>query len=734
MTPAETTPVQLLDAAVSGIRDGRDAANRPEERQESSANQPSPDSEAALLAFAYVEYQRLCLRGQPPDVQEWCAQFPFPSSCRSVLQKSLEMEIKLAPFLERFASAPGSWDESIDWPQEGEERAGFTILRELGRGGFARVYLATEASTGDRLVVLKCSLLGDAEARTMGRLSHPGIVSIFSARREERSGLCFVCMPYLGSATLEDVLDRVRKTADSPPRRAAFLLDVIRSRAQPEDPPPPLADARLQQGSYADGIIHLAVQLAETLAFLHQRGVRHCDLKPSNVLLDQSGKPLLLDFNLSDSEREAAVPVGGTLRYMAPEQLRAYLDQRKDGMDGRADLYALGVMVYELLAGDHPCGRLPANSAGPRLAESLQERLNARFRSFRNICPELERPVARVLDRCLAVENTDRPRSAADLATELRRQFTPARRLHRWLAARRRGVIAVLSVLVVSVAILAYTWALTPPYSQREYDLGRTAYHAGDYDAAERHFDRAVRAELNDERFRFARGCARLQQSKYLPTNPAKFDLILEDLTVLEDGPTDPRTLAVHAYVRLRKQECSEAIKMYNQLYNSGYRPVMVLNNRGYGYMSTSQWEDAQRDLENAVQLDPHSQAVRYNRALIALRMRVQRKTLSLPSHALEDIEQALQLGPTTAALSRDAAIFYAQAAQDEPDPAHFEHALSHLHQAIAAGVSPAQFTLSSSLTEALKRPEFAALINSHPPQRSSHPELRLIDPVDLWE
>lgn len=728
--PAETSLHKLPDHVDSGISEDRDAATL----SDSSVSQPSPESEAALLAFAYAEYQRRCLEGQAPDVKEWCAQFPFPSSCRSVLRKSLEMEIKLAPFLERLAFAPSSGDETLDWPQEGEQRAGFTILRELARGGFARVYLATEASTGDRLVVLKCSLLGDAEARTMGRLSHPGIVPILSAPREDDSGLCFVCMPYLGNATLEAVLDRVRKTAGSPPSRATFLLDVIRSRAQPEDPPPPPADMQLQQGSYVDGIIHLAVQLAETLAFLHLHGVSHRDLKPSNVLLDPTARPLLLDFNLSDSEREAAVPVGGTLRYMAPEQLRAYLDQRKDGMDERADLYALAVMVYELLSGEHPCGHMPANSVGPGLAQALLDRQSLGFRSFRDLCPSLERPVAAILDRCLAVESADRPRSAAELAIDLKRQFTRVRRIRRWLGARRRSVLAALSLLVVTLAVLAYTWAVTAPYSQREYDLGRIAYHAGDYNAAEAHFDRAFRAEPKNLRFRFARGCARLQQSKYLPNDQVRFDPILEDLTSTEEGPADPRTLAVHAYIQLRSQMYDEAIKKYKYLYRLGYRPVMVLNNRGRGYMGIPDWKNARSDLEKAVKLDPHNQSVRYNRAFIALNMRLQGITQSLPMHAREDMEQALHLGAATPGLYRDAAMLYAQAENDNPQQAHFKDALLSLRQAIAAGEPPGQFSRFASLRESLQQPEFAALVNSHPPQPTPQPDLHLMDPVDLSE
>jgi hypothetical protein len=89
-------------------------------------------------------------------------------------------------------------------------------------------------------------------------------------------------------------------------------------------------------------------------------------------------------------------------------------------------------------------------------------------------------------------------------------------------------------------------------------------------------------------------------------------------------------------------------------------------------------------------------------------------------------------VGPTTSALYRDAAALYALAAPDDPHEARFEQALSYLRQALATGEHPTHFKLFRSLTEALKRPEFAALINAQQAQASPQPELRLIDLVEL--
>lgn len=735
MTPAESFPPEVHETANPGAVDATGRPKHPKRGQFAArkrpqpADRPQPVEKSALVLWAYVQYQRLREQGKPPDIHQWCAGFP---TCRSALRQVLEAEAFAGAYLDRRCPPPSSGDVSINWPSEGEQRADFTIIRELARGGLARVYLATEASTGGRLVVLKCSLYGDAEARTMGRLAHPHIVPILSARLDERSGLSMVCMPYLGSATLEDVLDHWTSAGPSPPSKASFVLDVIRFRTQPEDPPTPSLNPCLLHGSYTDGVIHLAAQLAETLAFLHQNGVSHRDLKPSNVLLDPSGKPLLLDFNLSESEREVAVPLGGTLRYMAPEQIRAFLDQRKDGMDERVDMYALGVMVYELLGGIHPCASLLAQPFHPSQAQALLADLKAGFRPFREICPELERPVASVLDRCVAFDATDRMGNATALTAALKRQFTPARRLRRWLAARRRWLLTTTGLLFLAIAVLAYAWAVTPPYSQRQYDRGRIAYHAGDFDKAEAHFDRALRAEPNTVRFRYARGCARLQQSKYLPPDQVRFDPILDDLTFTERGAADVRTLAVHAYAQLRNQKYDAAIKKYNLIHRSGYRPLMVLNNRAYAYFNTGRYREAQSDLDKAVQIDPHCQAAHYNRARIAIRMRVQGKTQTIPAQALEDMEQALQLGPKTSALYRDAAMLYALAAGDDLHHSHFERALSYLRQAVAAGEPPARFDPFPSLAEAFKQPEFELLLSCHLPQTSLQPDLRLIDPVDL--
>jgi DNA-directed RNA polymerase specialized sigma24 family protein len=255
--------------------------------------------------------------------------------------------------------------EPTPWPVPGEVFLGFELVRELGRGGFSRVFLAREPALGRRWVAVNVSQLGDTEAAILGRVPHPNIVPVHSADVDEGSGLAAVCMPYLGRATLADVCARVAGRTTLP-RRARFLLDAVQEAAPPggeEEPAPP--DPALRRGDYAAGVLHLGAQVAEALAFIHGRGIYHRDLKPSNVLLTPGGRPMLLDFNLSFDERRGGGWLGGTLPYMPPEELRAITAPGGAAIDARSDLYALGVILYQLLAGRHPFGVLPPDG-GPR--------------------------------------------------------------------------------------------------------------------------------------------------------------------------------------------------------------------------------------------------------------------------------------------------------------------------------------------------------------------------------
>jgi serine/threonine protein kinase len=691
---------------------------------------------------ALEEYYALEEAGQRPGLQSFCNRHP---ECGDGLRRLLELDYN-AEQVQYLLSR----EDSILWPKVGEQRGDWIILRALGTGRFSRVYLAAEESTGGRHVVVKFSYLDGAEARTLGRLSHPHIVPILSARLEKETALTVVCMPYLGHTTLEHVCDRHWRPGHPRPARAAEILDVVRSSAGPEDRPDTPPHPLLGQGSYTDGVVHLAIALADTLAFVHARGVLHRDLKPSNVLLDPSGKPLLLDFNLSISEQEPGVPPGGTPHYMAPEQLRAFLDRRLPVLDARDDLFSLGVMIYELLTGELPCGPLPSGLSTVEQARFLLERVQGGVRPLRDRCPGLERPVAAVLDRCLALDPANRPSSAAELAAQLRRQFHPVRRMRRWMAARPRTVLVTLALLLLASASAGFAWSLVPPYGERRYAAGVRAYHEGRFDEAETCFTEALESEPTNSRYRFARGCTRLKQSKFLLGPSDKLDQACTDLLPYSSR-LDDQALAVYAYVASRRQKPTDAIRWYNNLEKVGYRPLMVRNNRAFNYLMAHKYAEASLDLQEAERLGSECQAVYYNRAMLELILWSERSRPLLSPQAIDDIERALTLGPATWALHRDAARLYASAARDvargmpvsidvpivaalqmrSREPL-IERAIAHLREAVAEGQTPTALTIDHYFQLDLRHhPSFIELTRI--PRRSQvYLELRLLDPIDL--
>src|SRR5207253_726216 len=112
--------------------------------------------------------------------------------------------------------------------------------------------------------------------------------------------------------------------------------------------------------------------LAEAIGHAHRRNVLHRDIKPSNVLLSGDGEPMLLDFNLSRTALNggAAAAIGGTVAYMAPEHLRAVASRDPADarlVDGRADIYALGMVLYEILAGAMPFDHMASGASTPAL-------------------------------------------------------------------------------------------------------------------------------------------------------------------------------------------------------------------------------------------------------------------------------------------------------------------------------------------------------------------------------
>ena len=289
---------------------------------------------------------------QPPDrrdafLADSCA---GDEALRREVASLLASHARAADFIEEPAQTVTSLDAGqygADAALVGNQIGQYRIERVLGEGGMGVVYLAEDVRLG-RTVALKAlapKFTGDAarrerlrrEARAAASLSHPGIATVYAL--EEFDGQIFIAGEYVPGETLREELSRG-----------------------------PLSAMRT---------LETALGLARALAAAHDRGIVHRDLKPENIVRTGSGDVKILDFGLArfrDTPKSLAHltddgMILGTPAYMSPEQIRG------TAVDGRSDLFSLGIVLYELVAGQHPfAGSDPASTIA-RILESEPARL-----------------------------------------------------------------------------------------------------------------------------------------------------------------------------------------------------------------------------------------------------------------------------------------------------------------------------------------------------------------------
>jgi serine/threonine protein kinase len=569
-----------------------------------------------LLNLAIEEYRFLRSQSGEIDLREHCQRFGcFGSSIEKSVLRQLETEKYLAdhPELLGIFSSP-------EWPEIGDDLGGFIVLDELGRGGVSRVYLCHECEIGNREVVVKATPLKGEEASTLGRLDHPNIIPIHSTGTIVERNLNFICMPYRGRSTLVDLLDVSFR--DGVPRDGRVLLAAAQRWCTP--------DANLRQStwrrvlghihaqSYFDCVLHLGLQLAAALEHAHSEGILHGDLKPSNVLLTEDGRPLLLDFNLSRHAFESLELRGGTLPYMPPEHLEqiANLPNRTQGQsedaDPRSDIFSFGAVMFELLTGSTPVNVKDAHADPPTTARQLLNRFATTKCSIRQSNPWVSRRLEDLILRCLAVSPNERPATMGLVIEELRRECTYLAAIQRKVKSRPKTFTTVTAAVVIAVSTMLGYWFTRPPRFESSYRQGLSSLSAGDFKNAVGHLQRSLN-------YNPAFRPAKVELARAL-LHDGEIDAAIQELGQLVKDRQDVHSMALMGYCFNLINSPIPAIYWYQEALKGGIQSAAVHNNLGASYLAaplrlplSQRISEPESHLLSALQLAPGSDVITLN-------------------------------------------------------------------------------------------------------------------------
>jgi serine/threonine protein kinase len=471
-------------------------------------------TDSRVVSLIYEEFCLMEEGGRVPDVESFCGRYPrWKDSLTAQLQ-----------YHRLFSQAAGARPVSPQFPNAGDCFEEFQLVSLLGRGGTSRVFLARDLSLGGKQVVLKVSHDRGDEPKVHGRLDHPHIVPANSVAFQPDKHLRGLSMPYHPGLALDVVMSRLYSSGR--PRKAIEIWHVLVdgsaksliSSADPQKEALLAAEMRRAgprgdgwegfpaSGTFAQGAAWLAMIVARALHYAHGMGTYHRDVKPGNILLTLRHGPELFDFNLSESPHSAHQAQeaihGGTLPYMAPEQIEAFLNPQLWGKVGaQADVYSLGLVLRELLTGQMP--ELPEQKLAPaRAMRQVLDRRAALDTGIRWIDPKIPHALESIVAKSLSIAPKDRYGNAEALAKDLERFLrhepllqadnrSRREKLANW-GIRKRWFLLGIAMCVLALAVAArrpIIDRLTPPVESlpRFQDAVRLVNaEEADYKAADR--------------------------------------------------------------------------------------------------------------------------------------------------------------------------------------------------------------------------------------------------------
>lgn len=482
-------------------------------------NETSDSEEVPLVERIAEEILKRQRAGDKPSVEEYCLAYPeHADDLRAFLPALILVE----------GLKPGSQDGELNHSEpefpsdlQHDQIGDYRILRELGRGGMGIVYEAEQQSLGRRVALkvllnrvatdAQAKLRFEREARAAARMHHTNIVPVFEVGSDKDR--LFYAMQLILGQSLDLVIDDLRLLRDQRANRIAKITrrdlrqKIAQSLVSGEFPSEQLAptdcsaiptsvdtvtaaagatvsavlpgnsdicSAEADRPAYYISVARIGQQTADALAYAHARGIIHRDIKPSNLLLDGNGTVWITDFGLAKITDQKLTHTGdilGTLRYMSPERFKGKCDER-------ADVYSLGLTLYELLA------LSPAFSASDHLL-LIEEIAKTSPVSPRVLDAAVPRDLETIVLKSIDKDPRRRYQSAGDLSDDLQRFINDqpiharreswSERLVRWARHNRTLAGSMLAFATLLVAATIVSLVAATYYYDLQSQANRTA-------------------------------------------------------------------------------------------------------------------------------------------------------------------------------------------------------------------------------------------------------------------
>ncbi len=539
-----TVQHNIADLAREAAREVQSRWNAGAEADLPAAVEASPvlaADRSVFLELVQQEYRHRFDDWQELSLHEYCGRFRgVPAEFLLSAQRLLEVQ-------QYFWGNPSLVETTAeyDWPEAGDDFAGFELCEELGRGATARLRCARSEPRAREVVVKVTSHLRE-EAAVMGRFAHPHVSGIHSTGLDAATGLHWICLPLISRSTLRQVLDGVAANPRSL-QRSGESLDAARLR--------------------------VAREICQGLTHIHSQGVFHGDIKPSNILISPECSPVLIDFNLARQADLGIGVFGGTLPYMAPEQLRVLLAKNEVSavhVTPASDIYSIGVVLDELFSGQL-CFSAREGMAIETLVEDLLEQKLQRLPVPATTKPgDYSGHLQRLVDDCLAVQVAARPASADIVSERLQTIASELKHAEQRPAVRRRRRRVLIGCVGVLAAMGAIVYAALP---ESPHQAAQRLIAAGDRPSA------VLELELGYQQPRLRRDPEFLRYFAEVMLDEQKYqqaDAALNELYLITRSPSDG---LMHAYCINRQGDHAGAEYFYERLKKEGYDSPVLSGN-----------------------------------------------------------------------------------------------------------------------------------------------------------